>query len=71
MTGNPFVLLGLLGLLFLGAAGWGSAAVWVLRRAGWETAGEVLGASLQLLLGMALFISVGGFHGISSVWLSG
>jgi hypothetical protein len=61
VTGNPFLLLGLLALLFLGAWGWGWAAVGVLKRVGWETADDELGPPMQVLLGMALFLSVGGF----------
>src|ERR1700681_782625 len=59
MKGNPFVLLALLAVLFLGAWGWGCART--LRRAGWETAHDALGPALQVLVGMALFLSVGGF----------
>ncbi len=61
VTGNPFVLLGLLALLFLGAWGWGMAAARALKQAGWEAADAVLGPSLQVLVGVALFLSVGGF----------
>jgi hypothetical protein len=61
VKGNPIVLLALLALLFLGTWGWGWAALCALRRAGWKTADEILGPPLQILVGMALFLSVGGF----------
>lgn len=51
----------LLLLLVLGAWGWGRAAVGILRRAGWETVTEVIAPPLQILLGVSLFLSVGGF----------
>jgi hypothetical protein len=50
----------LVALLFLGAGGWGTAAVGVLRRAGWERARDEIGPALQLVLGVSLFLAVGG-----------
>jgi hypothetical protein len=47
-------------LLFLGAGGWGTAAVAVLRRIGWERARDEIGPPLQLVLGVSLFLAVGG-----------
>jgi hypothetical protein len=56
---DRFVLL--TAVLALGAWGWGRAAVAVMRRAGWENVGEAIGSPLQILLGMSLFLCVGGF----------
>src|ERR1022692_70295 len=50
----------LVALLFLGAGGWGTAVVAVLRRLGWERARDEIGAALQLVLGVSLFLAVGG-----------
>lgn len=52
--------LGLVALLFLGAGGWGTAAVRALRRAGWDKARDEIGPALQLVLGVCLFLVVGG-----------
>jgi len=51
----------LVALLFLGAWGWGAALVAAVRRAGWDTVEEEVGPPLQMLLGVALFLAVGGF----------
>ncbi len=52
--------LALVALLFLGAGGWGTVAVGVLRRAGWDEARDEIGPSLQLVVGVCLFLAVGG-----------
>src|ERR1700681_3256433 len=52
----------LIALLVLGSWGWGRAATTVLRRAGWEEVVEVVPPPLQILLGVSLFLSVGGFQ---------
>jgi hypothetical protein len=52
--------LALVALLFLGAWGWGSAAVAALGRAGWREARRQLGPPLQIVLGVCLFLFVGG-----------
>jgi len=52
---------GLVALLLVGSAGWGSACVSVLRRLGWGEARTVLRPPLQLALGIAVFLAVGGF----------
>ncbi len=52
--------LALVALLFLGAGGWGTAAVRALHRAGWENARDEIGPALQLVLGVCLFLAVGG-----------
>ena len=49
----------LVALLFLGA-GMGTAAVAVMRRAGWDAARHEIGPPLQLVLGVCLFLVVGG-----------
>ena len=54
-------LLGLVALLFLGSWGWGTAAVGLFRRWGWKSVREELGPTIQILLGVALFLAVGGF----------
>ena len=60
MTSDAVKFLALLALLFVGSAGWGAAAVWVLHRTGWKSTADQLGHPLQLVLGMALFMAVGG-----------
>ncbi len=52
--------LALVALLFLGAGGWGTAAVGALRRVGWENARDEIGPALQLVLGVCLFLAAGG-----------
>ncbi|HEY5025243.1 MAG TPA: hypothetical protein VII76_09720 [Acidimicrobiales bacterium] len=52
--------LGLVALLLLGAGGWGTVAVGALERAGWDTARQEIGPALQLVLGVSLFLVVGG-----------
>ena len=52
--------LALVALLFLGAGGWGTTAVGAMRRAGWENARDEIGPALQLVLGVCLFLAVGG-----------
>jgi len=61
VTGSPAALLGLLALLFLGAWGWGWLTVRALRRSGWDEAEEVVGPALQLVLGVAVVMALGGF----------
>src|ERR1700722_3553564 len=51
---------GLVALLFLGAGGWGTAAVAALVRAGWEEARAEIGPALQVVVGVCLFLAVGG-----------
>ncbi len=46
--------------LFLGAWGWGTAVVAGLGRAGWSGARRELGPALQIVLGVCLFLAVGG-----------
>jgi len=53
--------LALVAVLFLGAGGWGTTFVALLRRAGWDSAHEDVGPPLQVLLGVALFLIAGGF----------
>ncbi len=50
----------LVALLFLGAGGWGTAAVAVMRRAGWDAARREIGPPLQVVVGVCLFLVVGG-----------
>ncbi|HTZ10710.1 MAG TPA: hypothetical protein VMB72_16675, partial [Acidimicrobiales bacterium] len=52
--------LGIVVLLVAGSGGWGNAVVRALRRLGWEAAPAVVRPPLQLSLGMALFLAVGG-----------
>ena len=60
MTASPFLLIGLLALLYAGAWGLGRLTVLALERSGWAEAPEVLGPALQLVLGMAVVIALGG-----------
>src|SRR5579872_2224607 len=52
--------IGLIALLFGGAWGWGIAQVDVLRRLGWRSVHTEITAPLQIALGVALFLAVGG-----------
>ena len=61
MTGEPVVLVLLVAALGLGSWGWGRAAVLLLTRLGWADAASVVTVPIQLVVGMALFLSVGGF----------
>jgi len=63
--------LALVALLLLGSGGWGTTTVAALRRAGWEGARDEIGPPLQVVLGVALFLAVGGFFVAFQVaWLS-
>jgi len=53
-------LLFLVGLLFFGAWGWGTAATGLLRRAGWRSVRDDIGPPLQVLLGIGIFFVVAG-----------
>src|SRR5579864_1710299 len=53
--------LALVALLFFGAAGWGAIAVAVLQRSGWKGAAKEIGFPIRVLLGVSLFLAVGGF----------
>jgi hypothetical protein len=48
-------------LLVLGSWGWGRAGTVALRRAGWKAVTDAIGPPLQILLGVSMFVSVGGF----------
>jgi len=58
---TPITFLVLVALLFFGAAGWGAIAVRVLERAGWRDAAAEIGFALRVLLGVSLFLAVGGY----------
>ena len=63
--------LGLIALLLLGAGGWGTTTVTVLRRAGWRSVHEEIGPPLQIVLGVALFLAVGGcLVALNVAWMS-
>ena len=47
-------------LLASGSAGWGSLIVRLFARLGWEEVRQEISAPLRLLLGMSLFLAVGG-----------
>lgn len=52
----------LVALLFAGSAGWGSALLSAIGRSGrWPEARTLIGPPLQIALGVALFLVVGGF----------
>ena len=60
MMGHVLSYIGLIALLLAGSAGWGAAANWMFRLMGWREADEVLTPALRLLVGMAMFLAVGG-----------
>ncbi|HUI02745.1 MAG TPA: hypothetical protein VLZ77_04335 [Acidimicrobiales bacterium] len=50
----------LVALLFAGSAGWGSVTVRLFERLGWAEARRAVTPSLRLLLGVSLFLGIGG-----------
>ena len=58
-SAGPFV--SLIVLLLLASWGWGRAAVAVMTRAGWVEAATAINAPVQMVLGMGLYLGVGGY----------
>jgi hypothetical protein len=58
-SSGPFVAL--IVLLLLASWGWGRAAVALMTRSGWVEAPTVINAPVQMVLGVALYLGVGGY----------